>query len=112
MAPLGAISVYGFLLLIDPFDGWRAPLAVLAFVAVASYVAETVALLPFLFLRRPLDQIGLGSHLVGGFVMGTITALALEPVSLHYFRWKFYAGCAVAGTASAAVFWIVLTRRK
>jgi hypothetical protein len=112
IAPLGAIAVYGSLLLVDPFEGSiGASLDVLAFVAAAAYVTEAVALLPFLFLKRRLDQIGLGSYLVGGFLMGTLTAIALNR-GLNLFRWKYYAACAAAGTASAAVFSIVLTWRK
>lgn len=113
IAPLGAIAVYGPLLLIDPFEGsLGASLVVLAFVVAAAYVTQAVALLPFLFLKRRLDQIGLGSYLIGGFLMGTLTAIALNRGRLNLFRWEYYAACAAAGTASAAVFSIVLTWRN
>ena len=112
IAPLGAIAVYGSLLLLDPFEGSLvASLIVLAFVAAAAYVTEAVALLPFFVLKRRLDQIGLGSYLVGGFLMGTLTAIALNQI-IDLFLCKNYAACAAAGTTSAAVFSFALTWRK
>lgn len=107
VAPLGAVVVYGTLLLFDPPDGPRSVIAllpVLGALLMLCYLVEAIAAWPLLVFLRQRGLANPITAIAAGATLGLVLAGVFDLPNLNVARWHYYAVAALAGLLTAAIF--------
>ena len=114
LAPIGAISVYAFLLFYDPLNDIHfriQDLIILAPVVVFAYLTELLLALPLFLILKRINRINLSTCLLSGLILGAATGVYLDMPVIQLKLNNYYIVSSVAGLLSGAVFaFIYLTR--